>query len=304
MLIRIDKKSDVPIRNQLSEQIVFLIATGALKPDEPLPSVRQLAMRHHIHPNTVSEAYQELVQRHWLKRHRGKKMAVRPFDDAGHARGDLDDLIDDVIRTAVNRGYTLQQLQNRMRERLLVTPPDHVLIVEDEPGLRRLLHRELSTMLPRLAIEAVSPDDLAGTQGPAIGSLVVTLPGRVWNLVVGNPPLIPRGHPLITIEPCAIDTHLDHIRKLKQSSVIGVVSISQVFLQLARALLAPVIGDRHAMEEHLLNEKEGRDLTVMDLVICDTATVQRVKSRQLVPYRLVSIATARKITDRISSSKE
>src|SRR5437762_7000595 len=187
MKVRIDKASEVPVCKQLSEQIVFLIATGSLRADDALPSVRQMALRHKIHPNTVSEAYKEQVPRHWLKRHRGKKMVVRPFDDLDHPVEDLDDLIDDTIRTAIQRGYTLQELRKRVRERSLIVPPDHVLIIEDEPGMRRLLRQELSDMLPLLTIEAISPDKLVGNQGPVIGALVVTLPGRVWNLVAGNP---------------------------------------------------------------------------------------------------------------------
>jgi len=304
MDIRIDKESEVLVRQQISEQIVFLIATGTLKANDALPSVRQMARRHDIHENTVSKAYQDLVQRHWLKGHRGKRMVVRPFDDLNHAVEDLDDLIDNTIRTAIDRGFTLQQLRQRVRERLLMTPPDHVLIIEDEPGMRRLLHQELSKMLPLLTVEAISPDTLAANQGAVIGALVVTLPGRVWNFVSGRPSLLPRGHPLVAVEPCGVDAYLDRIRKLKQASVIGVVSISQEFLRLARALLAPVIGSRHVMEEHLLSEKETKDFSGMDLVFCDAAAQQRIRARKVVPYHVVSKTMAQKISDRIASAKD
>src|SRR5689334_20312498 len=120
MDVRINKDSEVSICKQISEQIVFLISTGRLKADDALPSVRQMALRHKIHPNTVSEAYKDLVKRHWLKGHRGKKMTVRRFADLGHPVSDLDDLIDDTIRTALARGYTLQALRKRVRERLLI----------------------------------------------------------------------------------------------------------------------------------------------------------------------------------------
>ena len=299
MHIRIDKASDVTVCKQLSEQIVFLIATGRLKAGDALPSVRQIALRHKIHANTVSEAYKDLVQRHWLKRHRGKKMVVRPFDELDHPIGDLDDLIDDTIRTALERGYTLQELRKRVRERLLIVPPDHVLIIEDEPGMRRLLRQELSDMLPLLTIEATSPDKLIGNQGPVIGALVVTLPGRVWNLVAGNPSLLARGHPLLAVEPSGVDAHLDHIRRLAEASVIGVASISQEFLRLARALLAPFVGSRHAMEEHLLNERETKDLSGIDLVFCDTVARRSIRARRIVPYHLISSATAQNISYRI-----
>ncbi len=304
MHIRIDKASDVTVCKQLSEQIVFLIATGRLKAGDALPSVRQIALRHKIHANTVSEAYKDLVQRHWLKRHRGKKMVVRPFDELDHPIGDLDDLIDDTIRTALERGYTLQELRKRVRERLLIVPPDHVLIIEDEPGMRRLLRQELSDMLPLLTIEATSPDKLVGNQGPVIGALVVTLPGRVWNLVAGNPSLLPRGHPLLAVEPSGVDAHLDHIRRLAEASVIGVASISQEFLRLARPLLAPFVGSRHAMEEHLLNERQTKDLSGIDLVFCDTVARRSIRARRIVPYHLISGATAQNISYRIASSED
>ena len=45
MDIQISRDSDFPIRQQLTEQIVFLIATGRLRPGQDLPSVRALARR-------------------------------------------------------------------------------------------------------------------------------------------------------------------------------------------------------------------------------------------------------------------
>ena len=109
MRICIDKGSDITICKQLSEQIVFLIATGKLKPGDALPSVREMALRHKIHANTVSEAYKDLVERRWLKRHRGKKMVVRaPHEALESRREKLDDLIDATVRAAHEHGYTLQ----------------------------------------------------------------------------------------------------------------------------------------------------------------------------------------------------
>ena len=77
MNIRIDKESEATIREQLREQIVYLIAIGNLEPGESLPSVRSLARRLKIHPNTVSQAYQDLVG-DWLVRRHGTRTVVRP----------------------------------------------------------------------------------------------------------------------------------------------------------------------------------------------------------------------------------
>jgi DNA-binding transcriptional regulator YhcF (GntR family) len=70
MEIRIHKTSEVPLRQQLAEQILLHIVTGGLKPGFPVPSVRERARRLKIHHNTVSEAYQDLVRRKWLTRRR------------------------------------------------------------------------------------------------------------------------------------------------------------------------------------------------------------------------------------------
>ena len=95
MDIRIDRKSEIPIRQQLAEHVVYLIATEKLKPGQPLPSVRTLARQLKIHHNTVSQAYQDLVSRTWLVGKRGSRVVVRsPGKPGGNApEGDLDDLI-------------------------------------------------------------------------------------------------------------------------------------------------------------------------------------------------------------------
>lgn len=56
----IDAQSGVPIFKQIIDQIKRAIATGLLKPDEQLPTVRELAEEHSINPNTVAKAYQNL----------------------------------------------------------------------------------------------------------------------------------------------------------------------------------------------------------------------------------------------------
>jgi len=50
MQIALTKNSDVPVRQQLAEQIVFLITTGQLQAGEELPSVRALARLSKVAP--------------------------------------------------------------------------------------------------------------------------------------------------------------------------------------------------------------------------------------------------------------
>jgi GntR family transcriptional regulator len=60
MNIVIDVESDTPIFTQLVEQVKQGVATKALKPGAPLPSIRKLANDLGINPNTVSKAYKLL----------------------------------------------------------------------------------------------------------------------------------------------------------------------------------------------------------------------------------------------------
>ena len=59
-MIVIDLRSRTPIFEQIKEHILNLINTGELKPDDKLPSVRQLASELELNVNTVKRAYQEL----------------------------------------------------------------------------------------------------------------------------------------------------------------------------------------------------------------------------------------------------
>jgi len=59
-VIIIDSRSRTPIFEQIKEQILNLINIGELKPDDKLPSVRQLASDLSLNVNTVKRAYQEL----------------------------------------------------------------------------------------------------------------------------------------------------------------------------------------------------------------------------------------------------
>ncbi|HEY9225126.1 MAG TPA: GntR family transcriptional regulator, partial [Gemmatimonadaceae bacterium] len=59
-LISIDVSDPRPIYVQIVDEVRRAVVIGALQPDEPIPSVRQLASELGVNPNTVKQAYQEL----------------------------------------------------------------------------------------------------------------------------------------------------------------------------------------------------------------------------------------------------
>jgi len=60
MLLQLDFKSGKPVYLQLVDQVRYAAAAGALRPGEPLPSIRPLAEELRVNRNTVAKAYVEL----------------------------------------------------------------------------------------------------------------------------------------------------------------------------------------------------------------------------------------------------
>jgi GntR family transcriptional regulator len=67
---------NAPIFRQLKERVIGMMLDGALKPGDPLPSVRQIAADYQLNPITVSRAYQELVDDNLVEKRRGIGMFV------------------------------------------------------------------------------------------------------------------------------------------------------------------------------------------------------------------------------------
>ncbi|MFB3921478.1 MAG: GntR family transcriptional regulator [Terriglobia bacterium] len=285
MDIRVSKESDVPVRQQLAEQIAFLIATDKLKAGDVLPSVRELARRLGIHHNTVSHAYQDLVRRTWLLRRRGTRIVVRSRTEQIKPNGtqDLDELIAMTIQTARERGYSLQELRERMRERLMDEPPDHILVVEQDAGLQRLLQEEIREALG-WPVECCARENLTRNSGCAIGALVVTPQYAAEDVK----PLVPKAQLMLSIAFSSADEHVERIRQLAQPSVIAVVSISANLLRTARSLLAPALGRRHTLCEYLLPLESLQTLGSADVIFCDSIAIKQVKGPKAVHYRVIA----------------
>jgi len=70
--LKIDTSGGVPIYLQIVDQIKRAAAAGRLKPEDPLPSVRQLALDLTINPNTVARAYLELEHQGIIYKRQGQ----------------------------------------------------------------------------------------------------------------------------------------------------------------------------------------------------------------------------------------
>jgi GntR family transcriptional regulator len=71
MILKIDSSNGVPLYLQIAKGVKHSIAIGSLKPGEQLPSVREIAVRITVNPNTVAKAYRELEAQGIVETRRG-----------------------------------------------------------------------------------------------------------------------------------------------------------------------------------------------------------------------------------------
>jgi GntR family transcriptional regulator len=106
----------------LFDQVVFAatksILAGELKPGEPFPSVRALALDLKIHPNTAHKVVQHLVQERWLTVQPGvgTVVAAPPKARAGDRRRLLEDEVERLVVEAMRVGADLTEVQQAVKD--------------------------------------------------------------------------------------------------------------------------------------------------------------------------------------------
>lgn len=80
-MINIDYTSSKAIYEQIYDEITRLILSKALKPDDKLPSVRELAAMTKINPNTIQKAYKVLELENYIYSVKGRGNFVKSSDD-------------------------------------------------------------------------------------------------------------------------------------------------------------------------------------------------------------------------------
>ncbi len=79
-MIQLDFKDSRPLYEQIKEKIKDLIISGAVKQNEKIPSVRELAQMLTINPNTIQKAYKELEAEGCIYSVKGKGNFIAPLD--------------------------------------------------------------------------------------------------------------------------------------------------------------------------------------------------------------------------------
>ena len=78
MLVNLDPRDARPLYLQIMDEVRRALVVGTLRPEDPLPSVRELAADLAVNPRTVSQAYGELEREGVVYVRRGQGTFVSP----------------------------------------------------------------------------------------------------------------------------------------------------------------------------------------------------------------------------------
>ena len=120
MEFHINPSSRLPICRQLNHQIREAVARGKLRPEERLPSVRELSRSLVVNPNTIARVYGDLEREGILNTRPGLGVFVaRPRTDLTRKvrKVRLREAVDRFLTEAVHLGFTADEVLGLVSER-------------------------------------------------------------------------------------------------------------------------------------------------------------------------------------------
>ena len=117
-MININFRDSRPIYEQVKTTLRKLIVSGAMSPDEKLPSIRELASQLVINPNTIQRAYRELEQEGYIISIPGKGSYANLSAQVDEGRKkELLTAMDEIVAELLYLGVTPDELDRRIREK-------------------------------------------------------------------------------------------------------------------------------------------------------------------------------------------
>ncbi len=116
-MIQLNYKDPRPIYEQVKDGIRKLAYAGILGPDEKLPSVRELAMKLAINPNTISRAYKELEQEGFIYTVTGRGTFInQEFDLNDSRKEELWQQFEKSAKALLDLSVTKEEFLNRISD--------------------------------------------------------------------------------------------------------------------------------------------------------------------------------------------
>jgi GntR family transcriptional regulator len=113
--------SGSPIFRQIVDQVRLAAATGRLAPGDLLPSVRALAERLLVNPNTVAKAYGELSRDGIIETQQGRGVFIaqpRQIYTKAERLRRLSPLLDSLVNEGLSLGFAPEEIVEALEQRL------------------------------------------------------------------------------------------------------------------------------------------------------------------------------------------
>jgi len=281
----LSKSSEVPLSEQITIQVILGIVSADLVEGEQLPSTSELARRFHLHPNSVRAAYRELVKGGWLEWRRGSGFYVRALHTVTPVQPELklDHMISTFLQSLREQGYSLSEIQSRISRSLSLQPPDHVLLIEPDVELRRILVAEISNSIS-MPVVGVSVEDCSRSE-KLVGGLCVALYDSAKEVQT----ILPPETYCLFLHSRSISKTLTGKEKPPEHSLITVLSRWPKFLQWARTVLVAAEIDPEMIDLRDARKKGWeRGLKPRDILITDTVLAPRLSKMSPWVFQILS----------------
>jgi len=267
----LSKNSEISLREQLTRQVMLGIVSGDLKAGDKLPSVREIALRLKIHPNTASAAYRWLEENGWVESRVGSGVYARKVTElqinetAKAIESELDRMILSFLNDARRRGFENKQIKARLNFWLQARKPQKIVIVETDVELSRILACEITAQFS----EPVSTvDSVAGKNNFTKKSLIVALSDLAEDFATPA---------FVKLRLNSVQDSMRGKEKPGAEDLVGVASHWEKFLRWSQTMLVAVgIGEENLVVRNA-NEKDWRKgLDSCRFVITDSLTAKHL----------------------------
>jgi GntR family transcriptional regulator len=118
LTLRLEPSDSRRVFQQIADEVYRSVALGVLKPNDPLPAVRQLAQELKINANTVQHAYRTLERDGvvYVKRGIGTFIAAAPREIKGRQEATARQIAERMLREAYRQGILASDLIAALEE--------------------------------------------------------------------------------------------------------------------------------------------------------------------------------------------
>ena len=115
-MIQLNYRDSKPIYEQIKDGLRKLVVSGAVKKDEKLPSVRELATSLSINPNTIQKAYRELEQEGYIYTIAGKGSYAAEKADVASGRNEelmkeFDEIVKELLYLYEDKDFLIKRIE-------------------------------------------------------------------------------------------------------------------------------------------------------------------------------------------------